>query len=180
MKRFHSSYAIRSRFYLKLTMVNLNESRKDRELEGSNQHHAKALGERPTSGAGRPRIAQPACTCGRSLWPFYRCAGSVCNAPGKLLRSIGWKVQAGRPGVVRPAWIPFGIHLNFSGTLVQFSSFELTAHSAKDQSRGVVGTHMCTNHKSTRRNNFLFLFHSNKVGCCCIQMDELNKWNKGI
>ena len=86
-----------------LNRANLNESRKDRELEGSNQYHAKALGERPTSGAGRPRIARPACTCGRSLWPFYRCAGSVCNAPGKLLRSIGWKVQAGRPGVVRPA-----------------------------------------------------------------------------
>ena len=60
MKRFHSSYAIRSRFYLKLTRVNLNKNRKDREVEGLNQHHAKALGERPISGAGRPRIGRPA------------------------------------------------------------------------------------------------------------------------
>ena len=32
----------------------MNESRKDRVVEGSNQYHTKALGERPTSGAGRP------------------------------------------------------------------------------------------------------------------------------
>ena len=54
MKRFHSSYAISSRFYLNLIRVNLNESRKDRVVEGSNQHHAKALEERPTGGTGRP------------------------------------------------------------------------------------------------------------------------------
>ena len=44
--------------------------------------------------------------------------------------------------------------------LVLFSLFEVTAHSAKDQNRGVVGTHMCNNHKSTRRNNSLSLFYS--------------------
>ena len=51
---FNSSYAIRSRFYLELNRVNLNENRKERGLEVSNQLHAKALGERPTGGAGRP------------------------------------------------------------------------------------------------------------------------------
>ena len=94
---FNSSYAIRSRFYLKLTMVNLNESRKDRELEGSNQHHAKALGERPTSGAGRPRVGRPACTCGQISWNFCRRAGLVYTVPEKLPWSIWWRMLAGRP-----------------------------------------------------------------------------------
>ena len=39
---------------MKLTRANLRENRKDREVEGSNQLHAKARGERPTSGPGRP------------------------------------------------------------------------------------------------------------------------------
>ena len=34
--------------------MNLNKNRKNREVEGSNQLHAKARGERPTSGLGRP------------------------------------------------------------------------------------------------------------------------------
>jgi hypothetical protein len=41
-------------FFLNLIRVNLNKNRKDRIVEGSNQHHAKDLGERPTGGAGRP------------------------------------------------------------------------------------------------------------------------------
>ena len=41
-------------FFLNLIRVNVNKSRKDRVVEGSNQHHAKDLGERLTGGAGRP------------------------------------------------------------------------------------------------------------------------------
>ena len=40
----------------------MNKSRKDRVVEGSNQHHAKDLVERPIGGAGWPRIGWPACT----------------------------------------------------------------------------------------------------------------------
>ena len=43
-----------------LNRANLNESRKDKVVEGSNQHHAEDLGERPTGGAGRPRLGRPA------------------------------------------------------------------------------------------------------------------------
>ena len=64
MKRFHSSYVICSRFYLNLIRVSLNEHRKERVVEGSNQHHAKDLGEKMTSGASRPLLGRPACTCG--------------------------------------------------------------------------------------------------------------------
>jgi len=164
MKRFHSSYAIRSWFYLSLIRVNSNESRKDKEVEGSNQHHAKALRERLTSGAGWPRIDRPACTCGQSPWPFCRRAGSVHSVPGMFPWPIWWKMKAGRPGLGRPAWIHFGVRSNSSGMLVLFSLFEITAHSAKDQNRGVVGTYMCTNHKSTKRNDSLFLFYSKQRG----------------
>ena len=149
MKWFHSSYAIRSRFYLKLTMVNLNESRKDRELEGSNQHHAKALGERPTSGAGRPRIARPACTCGRSLWPFYRCAGSVCNAPGKLLRSIGWKVQAG----LNSLWNSFEFLWNVSSVLLVWTHCTLSERSEQG-----CGWHTQVHQPQEHKKEQLFIF----------------------
>ena len=43
---------------------------------------------------------------------------------------------------------------------VNISLIEITAYSAKDQNRDVVVTHVCTNHKSTRRKNSLFLFYS--------------------
>ena len=59
--------------------------------------------------------------------------------------------------------------------LVLFSLFEITAHSVKDQNRGVVGTHMCTNNKSTKVDNSLILFYSNKVGCCYIQLNEVKE-----
>ena len=61
MKRFHSSYAIHSRFYLNLIRANLNESWKDRVVGGSNQHHTKDLGERPIGGAGQPALVAILC-----------------------------------------------------------------------------------------------------------------------
>ena len=97
MKRFHSSYAICSRFYLKLTRVNLNKNRKDREVEGLNQHHAKALGERPTSGAGRP--APVANLRGPFADVQARCSLFLVSCSGDFDENIGWPAWFRPPGL---------------------------------------------------------------------------------
>ena len=67
---------------MKLTRVNLNENMVDREVEGLNQLHAKALGVRPISWAGRP--APVAKFCGPFADVQARCVTLQEGCFGKI------------------------------------------------------------------------------------------------
>ena len=139
---------------------------------------------KPSPREGTWRVAnrwgRPACTYGHSWRAFCSCASSMCTAPEMLYWLIWHRLQASRPGLGRPAWVSFRIHSNFSGMLVSPSSFEFTAHLTKYQSRGVVGTHMCTNHKNTRRNKLCFYFIQFKIGGATDYKQKLTKQIKKL
>ena len=61
--------------------------------------------------------------------------------------------------------------------LVLFSLFEIATHSAKDQNRGVVGTHTHVHQPQEHKEEqlFIFILFKSKVGCCCIQLNEVKE-----
>ena len=91
--------------------------------------------------------------------------GLLCPSEGVLV--IFQRSQDGRPDLSRPACFSFGICLNFSGILCSFFSFGFCCAVVKHESRGVVGTHMCTNHINTKREELETLIYSNRNGGYC-------------
>ena len=168
-------------FILEITKVNLNVNRKERGLEVSNQLHAKALGERLIGGAGRPSVGRSACTCGQISWPFYRCAGLVYTIPGKLIRLKWWK-DVGRPAWYRPPGLTSLPNLLEFFWNVSFALLVWIHCALGKKSEQGCGwhTHVHQPQEHKEEQTFVFIFIRSKVGCCCIQLNELNKWNKGI
>ena len=93
-KDFNSSYATRSRFYLKITRVNLNENRKDRGVEVSTSSM-----QRPSERGRQVGLAS------LHLWPIFVALLQTCRLGVWRFRKVALvklMEDVGRPAKCRP------------------------------------------------------------------------------
>ena len=125
----------------------------------ANREHTKGTGEWPTGVAGL------------GLWPSsvallhkFR-LGLFCSSVGVLVifpKISGRLAWFKPPGLLFP-WNSSKIFWHLVFTLLILFCCAVVKH----ESRGVVGTHMCTNHINTKRNELEILFYFKvKMGCC--------------
>ena len=151
--------------------MNLNESRKDRVVEGSNQHHAKALEERPTGGTGRP--------------------APVANLCGPLADVQAWCTlfQVNRLGQFdekcRLAGLVLATRLEFSSDSVQISlecwfwSPYLKSLCTRRKIRtGVWLAHTCAPTTRAQGGTTLYFYFIQKQGGVLLHTIEWTKWMK--
>ena len=135
--------------------MNLNDTRKGQGVEVPNCQHAKGAGERPTGGAGWPRRGRPVAILrglfaqvqARSALPQWGCFGDFPEI-------------SGRPAWFKPPGLLFFWNSSeFFWNLVLILLIWFCCAVVKHESRVVVGTHMCTNHINTKRNELEILFY---------------------
>ena len=150
------------------------KTRKEGGKEVANRHHTKQLDIRPTSGDDSSRRGRSACTCGQSMGSTSQSCRLGFRFSKEFVSVILMKF------VDLPAWcrclagVWFQMSSNFSGSLVTFSSFKISAHSTNCENRGVGGTPMCTNHKWHKGETNSFYFIKFKRRCGLLQINETN------
>ena len=168
MKRFHSSYAIRSRFYLSLIRVNFERKQEGYGSRGIEQVPREGSRREVDKWGPRPAGLHP-CPIVVALLQTCR-LGVLCSrevALANLMKNVG-----------RPAWFrPPG--LNSRRILFKFlwnagSVLLVWNHRALDE-RSEQGcgwhTHAHQPQEHKEEQLFIFILFKSKVGCCCIQLN---------